>query len=62
MNFQVRNERNKNREDCRQLRSKLEMVVKECTSLKREKQDLIAEVDRLRSDIELQSIKVLNEV
>lgn len=56
--IQVRNERNKTREDCRQLRSKLEVVVKECTGLKREKQDLITEIDKLKAEVELNSIRV----
>ncbi|XP_067928416.1 coiled-coil domain-containing protein 102A-like isoform X2 [Watersipora subatra] len=53
----VRNERNKAREDCRQLRSKLEVVVKECTNLKRGKQDLIAEIDKLKAELEVNLIK-----
>ena len=55
---QVRNERNKTREDCRQLRSKLEVVVKEFTGHKREKQELITETDKLKAEIELNSIRV----
>ncbi|KAF6017672.1 CCDC102A [Bugula neritina] len=53
----VRNERNKTREDCRQLRSKLEVVVKECAGLKREKQDLITEIDKVRAELEIHTIK-----
>ena len=48
----VRDERNKLREECRQLRSKLESTVKECTHLKREKSDLSNETESLRKQLE----------
>ena len=40
----VRNERNKAREECRQLRSKLESTIKENAVLKREKHELVGEL------------------
>ncbi|KAL5022016.1 hypothetical protein ScPMuIL_001171 [Solemya velum] len=43
----------KAREDIRHLRSKLESLVKECTSIKREKQDLAGENEELKSQLRL---------
>ena len=50
---QVRNERNKIREECRQLRSKVDGAVKEVNTLRREKQDSSADIDTLRKQLEL---------
>lgn len=44
----VRNERNKARDENRHLRTKLEAVIKECTVLKREKQELVYEVEQMK--------------
>lgn len=44
----VRNERNKAREENRQLRAKLEQLVKECTVLNREKQEILTENTKLK--------------
>lgn len=44
----VRNERNKAREENRQLRGKLEALVKECTTMKRQNQELTAENESLK--------------
>lgn len=49
----VRNERNKAREECRQLRAKLESSVKDATLLKREKHELASEVDTLRKQSDM---------
>ena len=48
----VRAERNKSREEVRQLRVKLEAMVKECAALKREKQELTTENDNLREQLD----------
>lgn len=47
----VRNERNKAREENRQLRAKLEALVKECTHLKRERQEYCAETVKLKKQL-----------
>ncbi|XP_033754774.1 coiled-coil domain-containing protein 102A-like [Pecten maximus] len=47
----VRNERNKAREENRQLRAKLEALVKECTQLKRERQEFCAETIKLKKQL-----------
>ncbi len=44
----VRNERNKAREEARQLRAKLEIAVKDCNALKHERHRLKSEVDTLK--------------
>ncbi|KAK2151466.1 hypothetical protein LSH36_362g02009 [Paralvinella palmiformis] len=44
----VRNERNKLRDECRHLRSKLETSVKECSGAKRERNELRQEVSNLK--------------
>ncbi|XP_072013190.1 coiled-coil domain-containing protein 102A-like [Amphiura filiformis] len=48
----VRAERNKAREEVRQLRVKLEAMVKECAALKREKQEFVTENDNLREQLD----------
>nr|XP_033790460.1 coiled-coil domain-containing protein 102B-like [Geotrypetes seraphini] len=47
----VRVERNKAREEIRELRLKLDMVIKELSVLKKEKQDLINEKELLKAEI-----------
>ncbi|XP_072169244.1 coiled-coil domain-containing protein 102A-like [Diadema setosum] len=47
----VRAERNKAREEVRQLRLKLEATMKECISLKREKHGLLSDNDQLRTTV-----------
>ncbi|XP_077993363.1 coiled-coil domain-containing protein 102A-like isoform X1 [Glandiceps talaboti] len=47
----VRAERNKSREECRQVRSKLENQIKESSALKREKEELIRENEKLCKEI-----------
>lgn len=49
----VRNERNKVREECRQLRAKLEASLKSCTTLKREKHELESQIEVLRKQVQL---------
>ncbi|XP_013418503.1 coiled-coil domain-containing protein 102A [Lingula anatina] len=49
----VRNERNKAREENRQLRSKLEATVKEFTKIKREKEELLGDNEQLRKQLAL---------
>lgn len=49
----VRNERNKVREECRQLRAKVDSAVKEITALKREKSEISGDMDTLRKQVEL---------
>ncbi|GIY43953.1 hypothetical protein CDAR_422871 [Caerostris darwini] len=49
----VRTERNKAREETRVLRGKLEIAAKECNTLKREKQDLFMQVERLKKENQL---------
>ena len=44
----VRNERNKMREECRQMRSKLEVSVKDYCNMKRDRNDLRNEVSHLK--------------
>uniref|UniRef100_A0A2L2YMU4 Coiled-coil domain-containing protein 102A n=1 Tax=Parasteatoda tepidariorum TaxID=114398 RepID=A0A2L2YMU4_PARTP len=53
----VRTERNKAREESRVLRGKLETAAKECNTLKREKQELFAQVEKLRKENKLFSNK-----
>ncbi|KAI4469531.1 coiled-coil domain-containing protein [Holotrichia oblita] len=48
----VRNERNKAREESKQLRSKLEAALKDTSSSKREKQDLELQNEQLKKEIE----------
>ncbi|KAL1517006.1 hypothetical protein ABEB36_000826 [Hypothenemus hampei] len=48
----VRNERNKAREECKQLRTKLESLVKEASTYKRDKEDLETQNDQLKREIE----------
>lgn len=48
----VRNERNKAREECKQLRTKLETVLKESTTNKREKEELTQQNDLLKREVE----------
>ena len=58
----VRGERNKTREESRQLRAKLETAVKECTTLKRKHQEMKQQCDTLKSEIEKQpSSSVTNQ-
>lgn len=47
----VRTERNKAREETRMLRGKLEMSSKECNVLKREREELLTQVEKLRKDL-----------
>lgn len=55
--FQVRNERNKAREESRQMRGKLEHAFKECAVLKREKHSILNELDSLKKQLEKYNIK-----
>jgi coiled-coil domain-containing protein 102 len=48
----VRNERNKAREEAKQLRSKLDVALKDTNSYKREKQDLDVQNEQLKKEIE----------
>ncbi|XP_066250569.1 coiled-coil domain-containing protein 102A isoform X1 [Euwallacea similis] len=48
----VRNERNKSREECKQLRTKLESSLKEVSIYKRHKDDLELQNDQLKREIE----------
>ncbi|CAH1113055.1 unnamed protein product [Psylliodes chrysocephalus] len=48
----VRNERNKAREECKQLRTKLETVLKETNGFKRDKDELELQNDQLKKEIE----------
>ncbi|XP_050300693.1 coiled-coil domain-containing protein 102A isoform X2 [Anthonomus grandis grandis] len=48
----VRNERNKAREECKQLRTKLEVSVKEASTYKRSKEDLESQNEQLKKEIE----------
>lgn len=50
--MQVRNERNKAREENKQLRSNLEMAMKEANSYKREKNDLEIQISQLKKEME----------
>ncbi|KAL3859176.1 hypothetical protein ACJMK2_009408 [Sinanodonta woodiana] len=47
----VRNERNKARDENRQLRTKLDSIINDCTALKREKEDLLTENSRLKNGL-----------
>ncbi|CAL1293704.1 unnamed protein product [Larinioides sclopetarius] len=49
----VRTERNKAREETRVLRGKLEVAAKECNTLKREKQELFSQIERLKKENQL---------
>ncbi|XP_067652641.1 coiled-coil domain-containing protein 102A-like isoform X2 [Haliotis asinina] len=51
----ARNERNKARDENRQLRSKLEAVVKECNLLKRQRQDLKSENENMKKRLNITS-------
>ncbi|XP_038070098.1 coiled-coil domain-containing protein 102A-like [Patiria miniata] len=53
----VRAERNKAREEVRQLRMKLEVIAKESTALKRDKQEVLVENERLRKALEHEQAK-----
>jgi len=57
----VRNERNKAREENRHLRAKLEALVKECTNLKRAKQEIAAENIRLKKPSGLEDDTCISE-
>jgi len=48
----VRTERNKSREESKILRTKLEMALKDCSAIRREKQSIEHENEFLRSEIE----------
>lgn len=48
----VRNERNKAREECKQLRSKVETLFKESNSHKRDKEELEIQNEQLKKEIE----------
>ncbi|XP_018569719.1 coiled-coil domain-containing protein 102A isoform X2 [Anoplophora glabripennis] len=48
----VRNERNKARDECKQLRTKLETALKETSTNKREKEELEIQNDQLKREIE----------
>lgn len=48
----VRNERNKAREECKQLRTKLETILKESSVNKREKEELEIQNDQLKKEME----------
>lgn len=48
----VRNERNKAREECKQMRAKLEAVLKETNSCRRDKEELEQQNDQLKKEIE----------
>ncbi|KAG8195724.1 hypothetical protein JTE90_002986 [Oedothorax gibbosus] len=48
----VRTERNRAREETRILRGKLEAAAKECNTLKREKQELCTQIERLKKEEE----------
>ncbi|RZB38639.1 coiled-coil domain-containing protein 102A, partial [Asbolus verrucosus] len=48
----VRNERNKAREECKQLRTKLDTASKDSTTYKREKEELEIQNDQLKKEIE----------
>jgi len=50
--FQVRNERNKAREESKMLRTKLESALKETNAIKREKLELEAQNDQLKKEME----------
>ncbi|KAK3610026.1 hypothetical protein CHS0354_032374 [Potamilus streckersoni] len=47
----VRNERNKARDENRQLRTKLDSIINDCTALKREKDELLTENSRLKNGL-----------
>ena len=49
----VRNERNKSREECKQLRFKLEHAIKECINSKRDRENLSSEVLTLKKQLEV---------
>lgn len=48
----VRNERNKAREEAKQLRTSLEASIKESNSYKREKNDLELQITQLKKEME----------
>lgn len=50
--FQVRNERNKAREEAKMLRSKLDAALKDTNQYKREKQELETQNEQLRKELE----------
>lgn len=50
--FQVRNERNKARDEAKQLRSSLEISIKESNSYKREKNELEIQITQLKKEME----------
>lgn len=49
---QVRNERNKARDEAKQLRANLEAALKESDSYKREKNDLEMQITQLKKEME----------
>lgn len=51
-NSQVRNERNKARDEAKQLRTSLEAAIKESNSYKREKNELESQINQLKSEME----------
>lgn len=50
--FKVRNERNKAREESKQLRASLEQSLKESNSYKREKNELEQQIQQLKKEME----------
>ena len=50
--FQVRNERNKAREESKMLRTKLESALKETNAIKREKLEMETQNDQLKKEME----------
>lgn len=50
--FQVRNERNKAREEAKMLRSKLDSALKDSNTFKREKQELETQNEQMRKELE----------
>ena len=47
----VRNERNKARDECKRLRNKLDGFAKDCSTLKKEKDELTCDIDGLRTQL-----------
>lgn len=57
----VRIERNRSREEAKILRAKLEMALKDCSSLRREKQAIEQENEFLRTELGRFSHSLINE-
>lgn len=57
----VRTERNRSREEAKVLRAKLEMALKDCSSLRREKQAIEHENEFLRTELERFAHPFINE-